>query len=134
MIAGWDESKGPQLYYIDSDGTRLKGHKFSVGSGATYAYGVLDHGYRYDLTIEQAVEVRPSPIPFPLLAPLRLLLALTRAKRQLGKRSIFHATHRDAYSGGTINGQCPTALRCAAPLLFVVCLPLHYALRRLQCT
>jgi len=24
MIAGWDK-KGPQLYYIDNDGTRLKG-------------------------------------------------------------------------------------------------------------
>jgi 20S proteasome subunit beta 5 len=100
MIAGWDETKGeclgtlcfliislvftrpsalgPALYYIDSDGTRLKGERFSVGSGATYAYGVLDNGYRSDLTVEEAVE--------------------------LGKRSIFHATHRDAYSGGVING------------------------------
>jgi 20S proteasome subunit beta 5 len=77
MIAGWDETKGPTLYYIDSDGTRLNGDKFCVGSGGTYAYGVLDAGYRFDLTIDEAVE--------------------------LGKRSIFHATHRDAYSGGTIN-------------------------------
>jgi len=82
MICGWDETKGPQLYYIDSDGTRLKGTRFSVGSGATYAYGVLDQGYRWDLSIEQAVE--------------------------LGKRSIYHATHRDAYSGGTINVYCIT--------------------------
>ena len=44
MIAGWDEGKGPSLYYIDSDGTRLKGNLFSVGSGSTYAYGVLDLG------------------------------------------------------------------------------------------
>jgi len=83
MIAGWDEAKGPQLYYIDSDGTRLKGQRFSVGSGATYAYGVLDNGYRWDLSIDEAVE--------------------------LGKRSIYHATHRDAYSGGTINVYCITA-------------------------
>jgi len=83
MISGWDETKGPQLYYIDSDGTRLKGQRFSVGSGATYAYGVLDHGYREDLSIDEAVE--------------------------LGKRSIYHATHRDAYSGGTINVYCITA-------------------------
>ena len=41
MITGWDR-KGPQLYYVDSDGTRLKGNMFSVGSGSTYAYGVLD--------------------------------------------------------------------------------------------
>jgi len=83
MICGWDETKGPQLYYIDSDGTRLKGPRFSVGSGATYAYGVLDQSYRKDLTIDQAVE--------------------------LGKRAIYHATHRDAYSGGTINVYVITA-------------------------
>jgi len=80
MIAGWDEGKGPSLYYMDSDGTRLKGNMFSVGSGATYAYGVLDVGYRPDLSLKEAVE--------------------------LGKRSIYHATHRDAYSGGTINVYC----------------------------
>ena len=66
---------------VDNDGTRLKaGEKmpfFSVGSGSTYAYGVLDAGYRYDLTDEQAVE--------------------------LGQRAIYHATHRDAYSGGINN-------------------------------
>lgn len=82
MIAGWDEARGPELYYVDDEGTRLKGDRFSVGSGSTYAYGVLDHGYRRDLSLEEAVE--------------------------LGKRSIFHATHRDAMSGGTINVFCIT--------------------------
>ena len=77
MIAGWDEAKGPELYYVDDDGTRLKGNRFSVGSGSTYAYGVLDQGYQFDMSVEQAVE--------------------------LGKRAIYHATHRDAMSGGTIN-------------------------------
>jgi len=77
MIAGWDATHGPQLFYHDDDGTRLKGQRFSVGSGATYAYGVLDQGFRHDLTTDEAVE--------------------------LGKRAIYHATHRDAYSGGTIN-------------------------------
>jgi hypothetical protein len=70
--------QGPNIYYVDSDGTRLKGDKFSVGSGGTYAYGVMDAGYSYDLSVEDALE--------------------------LGRRAIFHATHRDAYSGGTING------------------------------
>ena len=46
MVTGWDK-QGPQLYYIDDDGTRLKGNLFSVGSGSTYAYGVLDTQYRY---------------------------------------------------------------------------------------
>lgn len=76
MIAGWDH-KGPNLFFVDNDGTRLKGNRFSVGSGSMYAYGVLDQGYRPDLTEEEATE--------------------------LGRRAIFHATHRDAYSGGIIN-------------------------------
>jgi len=76
MICGWDK-RGANIYYIDNDGTRLKGERFAVGSGSTFAYGVLDNEYRYDLTMEEACE--------------------------LGRRAIYHATHRDAYSGGTIN-------------------------------
>lgn len=76
MIAGWDKT-GPNLHYVDSDGTRLKGKMFSVGSGSTYAYGILDSGYKWDMTDEEAQE--------------------------LGRRAIYGATHRDAYSGGTIN-------------------------------
>jgi len=80
MVAGWDKT-GPQLYYVDDDGTRLHAKKtmpyFSVGSGSTYAYGILDTAYRWDMTEEEAVE--------------------------LGKRAIYHATHRDAYSGGMNN-------------------------------
>jgi len=50
MIAGWDK-KGPNLYYVDSDGTRLKGDLFSVGSGSSFAYGILDSHYRYALCV-----------------------------------------------------------------------------------
>lgn len=34
--------QGPALFYVDNEGTRLKGDLFSVGSGSTFAYGVLD--------------------------------------------------------------------------------------------
>ncbi|KAL1984240.1 hypothetical protein VTN96DRAFT_9374 [Rasamsonia emersonii] len=77
MLAGVTPQEGPALYYIDSDGTRLSGNLFCVGSGQTFAYGVLDAEYRYDLSTEEALE--------------------------LAKRSILAATHRDAYSGGYIN-------------------------------
>jgi len=79
MIAGWDLEDGgkPALYYVDNEGKRMKGNLFSVGSGSTYAYGVLDAGWRWDLTEEEACE--------------------------LGRRAIYHATHRDAYSGGVVN-------------------------------
>jgi 20S proteasome subunit beta 5 len=65
MICGWDKTvrccnkrwllkkrlthgfgprffQGPAIFYVDSDGSRLKGDLFSVGSGSTFAYGVLD--------------------------------------------------------------------------------------------
>ncbi|PBP21237.1 proteasome A-type and B-type [Diplocarpon rosae] len=77
MCAGVTKEEGPALYYIDSDGTRLSGNLFCVGSGQTFAYGVLDAEYRYDLSEEEALA--------------------------LGSRSILAATHRDAYSGGFIN-------------------------------
>jgi 20S proteasome subunit beta 5 len=76
MICGWDKT-GPAIFYVDSDGSRLKGNLFSVGSGSTFAYGVLDQGYRWDLTDEEAQE--------------------------LGRRSIYAAGHRDAMSGNTCN-------------------------------
>lgn len=77
MCAGVTPTEGPALYYIDNDGTRLAGNLFCVGSGQTFAYGVLDAEYKYDLEDDEALE--------------------------LGKRSILAATHRDAFSGGFIN-------------------------------
>ena len=64
------------LYYVDSDGERTPGNCYSVGSGSIFAYGVLDAGYRYDLTDEEAYD--------------------------LGRRAIYHATFRDAASGGIV--------------------------------
>ena len=41
MICGYTKKEGPTIYYVDSDGTRLKGDLFCVGSGQTFAYGVV---------------------------------------------------------------------------------------------
>lgn len=76
MIAGWDET-GPQLYCIEGDGTRLNGRLFSLGSGSSFAYPIVDSEYRNDLTKFEAID--------------------------LGRKAVYIATHRDAYSGGTIN-------------------------------
>ncbi|XP_029023717.1 proteasome subunit beta type-8 [Betta splendens] len=76
MICGWDK-QGPGLYYVDDNGSRMSGRMFSTGCGNSYAYGVIDSGYREDMTVEEAYE--------------------------LGRRGIAHATHRDAYSGGVVN-------------------------------
>nr|XP_012289418.1 proteasome subunit beta type-8 [Aotus nancymaae] len=76
MICGWDK-KGPGLYYVDENGTRLSGNMFSTGSGNSYAYGIMDSGYQPNLSPEEAYD--------------------------LGRRAIVHATHRDSYSGGVVN-------------------------------
>jgi len=75
MLAGWDHT-GPHLFYVDNDATRLEGKLFSVGSGSTYAYSVLDSYYNYDMTDDKAID--------------------------LGMRAIYHATHRDSASGGVV--------------------------------
>jgi len=75
MIAGYDK-KGPGLYYVDNDGTRMPGNMFSIGSGSIYAYGVMDSGYRYDMTDKEA--------------------------QDLGRLAVYHATHRDTASGGIV--------------------------------
>lgn len=71
--------QGPGLYYVDDNATRLSGCMFSTGCGSSFAYGVVDSGYREDMTVEEAYE--------------------------LGRRGIAHATHRDAYSGGFVNSE-----------------------------
>ncbi|XP_034038464.1 proteasome subunit beta type-11a [Thalassophryne amazonica] len=71
------QSNGPKLIYVCSDGARLQGDVFSVGSGSPYAYGVLDIGLRRHLTKEEAVS--------------------------LAREAVFRATHRDAYSGNNVD-------------------------------
>ena len=75
MICGYDNS-GPHIFYIDNDGSRIAGKRFSVGSGSTYALGVLDTCFKQDMTKEEACE--------------------------LGRRAIYHAAYRDSGSGGRI--------------------------------
>merc|ERR1712217_874756 len=75
MVAGWDKT-GPHLYMVDDQGDRFEGQLFSVGSDSTHASGLLDSGYNYDLSVDDACE--------------------------LGRRSIYHATHRDGASGGVV--------------------------------
>jgi 20S proteasome subunit beta 5 len=71
----------PHIYYVDDTGVRIRGDLFAVGSGSTFALGILDTATAPDryshMTVEEAID--------------------------LGIRAIRHATFRDAYSGGYIN-------------------------------
>uniref|UniRef100_A0A8K9WLJ8 Proteasome endopeptidase complex n=1 Tax=Oncorhynchus mykiss TaxID=8022 RepID=A0A8K9WLJ8_ONCMY len=66
-----------ELFYVCSDGTRLQGEFFSVGSGSPYAYAVLDGGVRWSLREEEAIS--------------------------LAREIVYRATHRDACSGNCVD-------------------------------
>ncbi|XP_067109062.1 proteasome subunit beta type-11a [Osmerus mordax] len=68
---------GPKVIYVCSDGARLQGELFSVGSGSPYAYGVLDGGFSWSLSEKEAFS--------------------------LAIEAVFRATHRDAYSGNCVD-------------------------------
>lgn len=77
MIMGFDQDGPPRIYYVDDSGVRIEGSQFAVGSGASFALGILDTERRGEMTEEEAVA--------------------------LGIKAVRHATFRDAYSGGFIN-------------------------------
>lgn len=81
MIMGFDDDADgvcdrSSIYYVDDSGVRIKGDMFAVGSGSTYAQGILDEEYHFDMSEEEAIA--------------------------LGIKAIRHATFRDAGSGGFI--------------------------------
>ena len=77
MIMGHHPRDGFGIYYVDNTGVRIKGDMFAVGSGSTFALGILDtKERRFDMTEDEAVA--------------------------LGIKAIRHATLRDAMSGGYI--------------------------------
>lgn len=54
LLLGGIDAEGPSLYYLDLYGS-ISREKFSAtGSGSPIAYGVLESGYREDLSLEDA--------------------------------------------------------------------------------
>ena len=76
IIAGWDKSKGAQVYSIPLGGTLVEQDVAIGGSGSTFIYGLIDAEYKNDMTAEQC-------------------LAFVR-------KAISHAMARDGSSGGVI--------------------------------
>lgn len=78
MIMGYHPRDGFNIYYVDNTGVRIEGEMFAVGSGSTFALGILDaeEERRFDMTEDEAIS--------------------------LGIKAIRHATLRDAGSGGFI--------------------------------
>ncbi len=58
IVGGYDPDEGPILYALDWFGTLTRETKYtSTGSGSPIAFGVLEDGYRDDMTIEEAVKL-----------------------------------------------------------------------------
>eukprot|EP00934_Nitzschia_sp_Nitz4_P002883 Nitzschia sp. Nitz4//scaffold356_size15932//2575//6992//NITZ4_008878-RA/size15932-snap-gene-0.1-mRNA-1//-1//CDS//3329548961//2873//frame0 len=78
MIMGYNENdSSPRIYYVDNSGKRIRGDIFAVGSGSSFALGILDKERRFEMTEEEAIA--------------------------LAIKAIRHATFRDSHSGGYIN-------------------------------
>ncbi|XP_056305431.1 proteasome subunit beta type-11b [Danio aesculapii] len=68
---------GPRVVYVCSDGLRLQGALFSVGSGSPYAYSILDGGVHWGMSAQEAAAV--------------------------AREAVYRATYRDAYSGNNVD-------------------------------
>ncbi len=68
---------GPRVIYVCSDGLRLQGELFSVGSGSPYAYSILDSSVYWGMSVKEATEV--------------------------AREAVYRATYRDAYSGNNVD-------------------------------
>lgn len=58
IFGGWDPDEGPVIYMLDFFGTLTRETEFmATGSGSPTAFGVLEDGYRKDMSIEDAVKL-----------------------------------------------------------------------------
>lgn len=76
LLGGYDSS-GPHLFYLDLFGSLSEEKYMATGSGSPVAFGVLESGYREDISLEEAVE--------------------------LAKKAVKAATMRDGFSGEGID-------------------------------
>ncbi|XP_016382995.1 proteasome subunit beta type-11-like [Sinocyclocheilus rhinocerous] len=77
VIRSRSRTCGPRVIYVCSDGLRLQGELFSVGSGSPYAYSILDSSVYWGMSVQEATEV--------------------------AREAVYRATYRDAYSGNNVD-------------------------------
>ncbi|OYT26815.1 MAG: proteasome subunit beta, partial [Thermoprotei archaeon ex4572_64] len=58
IIGGVDVEEGPVIYTLDWFGTMTRETEFAAtGSGSPIAFGVLEDGYRRDMSIDEALKL-----------------------------------------------------------------------------
>lgn len=56
IIGGFDKT-GPKLFSVDLMGSAIEDKVISTGSGSPVAYGVLEDGYKQDMTVEEGADL-----------------------------------------------------------------------------
>jgi proteasome beta subunit len=57
LILGGVDQKGGHVYSVDPAGGSIEDRYVSVGSGSTFAYGLLEEGYSRDLTVSDGIDL-----------------------------------------------------------------------------
>ncbi|MET1159695.1 MAG: proteasome subunit beta [Thermoprotei archaeon] len=57
LLVGGRDSSGAHLYYLDLYGSISEEEYMATGSGSPIAFGVLEEGYRKDLSVEEAKDL-----------------------------------------------------------------------------
>ena len=57
MILGGVDTKGGHVFSVDPAGGSIEDKFVSVGSGSTFAYGILEEGYARDMTVSDGVDL-----------------------------------------------------------------------------
>jgi proteasome beta subunit len=57
MIVGGTDAKGGHVFSVDPGGGSIEDRYVSVGSGSTFAYGVLEETYSRDLSVSDGVDI-----------------------------------------------------------------------------
>jgi proteasome beta subunit len=57
LILGGVDSAGGHVFSVDPAGGSIEDRYVSVGSGSTFAYGLLEEGYSRDLTVSDGVDL-----------------------------------------------------------------------------
>ena len=57
LIVGGFDKNGPALYSIDLMGSAIEDKIISTGSGSPVAYGVLEDGFKENMTVEQGIDL-----------------------------------------------------------------------------
>ncbi len=57
MILGGVDGKGGHVFSVDPAGGSIEDRVVSVGSGSTFAYGILEEGYSRDMSVSDGVDL-----------------------------------------------------------------------------